>query len=145
MPLIKIGEALYTDGGIRHVALIRAAIDLGADEIICIVCQAGRLDAAFFDAGDLFKLGERLMDIVTNELVANDFESLKMRSDALELAPPPGSRQVMVRPVIRPPSTVNVDMRTFTVRDIADMIDTGHTVAKKALGVRAVGVTLTVA
>ena len=146
MPLIKIGDALYADGGIREVAPVQAAIDLGADEITCIVCQAKQLGAKNFNPRNFFQLARRFMDIITNEIVTNDIDRLKkesaLREEVLSAKNQPAQRTVRLQTVIRPSTEIDVDMESFTSEDIKQMISTGHDAAR-AVDVRAV-VTLTV-
>jgi hypothetical protein len=133
MPLIEIGKgAFHTDGGLREVAPLRAAIELLADDITCIVCQAEELDARTFKQGNLLELIERLMDIITNETVANDLRLLgnesKLRKDLLQAKGQEAKREATVR-TIRPIHSINADLKEFTAIDIKNMIRTGHSAA----------------
>jgi NTE family protein len=133
MPLKNIGGALYTDGGIRHVAPVQAAIKLHADEIICIVCQAEKLAALSLNAGNIFQLGGQLMDIITNALVTNDLDQLQretmLREELLRATNKTAQRRVSVYRVIRPAAEITADIESFTSKDIKEMISTGHAAA----------------
>jgi NTE family protein len=133
MPLVDIGGAPYTDGGLREVAPLQTAIDLGADDITCVVCQAKELAATNFNSRDLLQLARRLMDIITNETVTNNLERLKkeslLRETSLKALNQSPQRTVTVR-IIRPADEINVDMESFTSQDIKAMIDTGHYAAR---------------
>jgi NTE family protein len=74
MPVKWVGHLPYVDGGAREIAPLSKAIDDGADEVVCIICQPEQLGAAGFDAGNLMQYASRLMEVITNELVNNDVE-----------------------------------------------------------------------
>ena len=77
MPVKWIGKWPFVDGGAREIAPLNRAIEDGAQEIVCIICQPTKLEALEalkFDVGNLMQYALRLMDVITNELVNNDVE-----------------------------------------------------------------------
>ena len=81
VPVTLIGKSPYVDGGVREVAPLKRAIDDGAQEIICVVCQPESLQGVSFLPGNLADFALRLMDIVTNELVNNDRVHIRAAKD----------------------------------------------------------------
>ena len=74
MPITWVGNRPFVDGGIREVAPLNQACEDGAEKVVCIVCQPEKTSAVSIELGNLMQLSERLMDIVTNELVNNDLK-----------------------------------------------------------------------
>lgn len=136
MPFVDIGRQVLVDGGVRDVAPLRFAIDQGATEICCVVCQAERLDAVGINFRDLLPFGERVMEIVTNELVNNDlsYAELVNQHTPADGSPAPsgpfaGKRRLNIR-VIRPDRPIAVALDSFTSSDISRMIELGRAAAE---------------
>lgn len=144
MPLQVVDEkeVVLVDGGVRNIAPLAQAIKDGADSIVCIACQPAKLSSASFDRKDLFALVERLMDIVSNELINED---LALADYINTFCPADGSprleepfrncRRIPVR-VIRPAVELRLPLETFTPKDIAETIDIGRLTARQALVVK---------
>ena len=78
MPLFRIGTGWFYDGGLRELAPLKQAIALGATRIVVVACQpedVGPLEAGF-DRGDPLQLTGRVLEIITNELLNGDLETL---------------------------------------------------------------------
>jgi NTE family protein len=163
MPTSLIGDAAFVDGGIREVAPFRRAIEEGADEVVCIVCQPEKMQGASFNVGNFFKIVPRLMDIVTNELVNNDlqrfqkvndwvdaYEQFKLRlldkfqkyglkqnetdTIAKELHTLFGSKYRHIEiTIIRPQNEIVMDLLHFTSKEIRQAVEYGRDTAEKAL------------
>jgi NTE family protein len=137
MPLSRIGGGRYTDGGIREVAPLDTAIDLGADQVFCIVCQAKELAAKHFEPGNLVQLSEQIMDVVTNETVTNDLRRTERVNAMIRKNPIQALsfmqkevREVDIR-IIRPADPIALGIEEFTPADIARMIDSGKYAAER--------------
>lgn len=138
MPLSMIEADPYTDGGIREVAPLSRAIDDGADEIICILCQPENMQRAQFNCKDIIKLGEQLMAIVTNETVKNDVKHCEQINDLLRGIPQPitsgplkGKRHIELK-VIRPSDPVDLDLEKFDPIKIKSALTVGWDTSQKA-------------
>ena len=139
MPVSIIGDQPLVDGGIRDVAPLAPAIDGGADDIVCILCQPADMTGAKVSLGKLEEFAERVMEIVVNETVNND---LQRAQEINEHCPEDGSlvadgpykgyRRVSLT-VIRPPASLNVALTDFTVNDIKRLYEDGRAAARKAL------------
>lgn len=137
MPSVEIGGADYYDGGIRDLAPVGTAINLGATEIVAVVCQPRVLDRVAFPKGHVVAMASRLVDVVTNEIVVNDLRSVErvnqvvragdsMRIFGREYAP------IQWR-LVEPKSEIRVDIRNFTRGDIERMLEQGREMGRRAM------------
>lgn len=135
MPLVRVGGADYYDGGVRDVVPVGNAINLGAREIVCVVCQARTLAPAAFRRGHLVAMASRLMDIVTDELVRNDLRTVERINAELRARPGgAGGRYAEVRwRLVEPDREIDVELERFTRADIARMIDLGEELGARAM------------
>jgi NTE family protein len=142
MPITMLGGQPLLDGGLRNVTTLKAAIEDGADEIICVVCQARRVLGKNFDRTNLLQLADRIMDIATNEIVNSDLEwaeyiNTYCPEDGTPVVDGPmaGYRYVPIT-VIRPAEEPAIKLDDFEEKEIADLINTGRVAAKNALGTK---------
>jgi NTE family protein len=137
MPSVRIDGADYYDGGIRDLVPVGNAINLGATEIVAVVCQPRVLDTEVFPRGHVVAMANRLVDVVTNETVINDLRAVErinqivragdsMRMFGREYAP------IQWR-LVEPRSEIKVDIRNFTRADIERMIDQGREMGRRAM------------
>ncbi|MGE3615928.1 MAG: patatin-like phospholipase family protein, partial [Gemmatimonadales bacterium] len=86
MDLRVIAGESYYDGGLRDLAPLKRAIDLGATSIVCVACQPERVGdlGPEFPRGDPLRLVGRVMEIVTNELLNGDLATLVEVNQLLE-------------------------------------------------------------
>jgi len=163
MPYVTIGKAPYVDGGVREVAPLSRAIEDGAQEIVCILCQPRDLQGVSFQPGNLMAFALRLMDVITNELINNDLERFRKVNEWVEtfdqveadmetllnsrgvteagsqemrksLAELPFSEWRHIPiTVIRPENEIVLDLLHFTPAEIAEVIQQGRNIAKEAL------------
>ncbi len=142
MPISWVANQPLVDGGNRDVAPLKAAIDDGAEEVICVVCQSKHLPGSDLKKGSLAGLAERVMEIATNEIVNNDLEWAEYINwfcpdDGSKITSGPfaGSRRIKLT-VIRPATTPDISLTDFKRSDIMQMIDTGRYAARVELAKR---------
>lgn len=144
MPLQVVDEkeVVLVDGGVRNIAPLSQAIKDRAGRVVCIACQPQRLSPASLDRKSLFAVVERLMDIVSNELINEDLEwagyinaFCPEDGSARTEEPFRGCRKIDLR-VIRPLVDLRVPLEKFTPKDIADTIEIGRLTALQELVVR---------
>jgi NTE family protein len=122
----------YLDGGIRDVAPIGKAIDAGADDIVCVLCQS-RETTATFDPGNLMALADRVMEIVVNEIVNNDIKRAEDVNKQLAAGNDlQGKKQVKIT-IIRPNQPIGLDLSKFSEKEIVDTINSGYSTASSLL------------
>ncbi len=136
MPPSIIGKSPYVDGGARDVATLRQAIVDGADEVYCVLCQEEKTSPAAINSGSIVEFGERIMEIVTNEMVNNDIDRAATINDLLAkgaLKPEDKSgageyRQIDLK-VIRPAGPLNIELTDFGEEDIQRLLALGREAA----------------
>jgi NTE family protein len=140
MPLRTIRGVPYYDGGLRDIAPLKQAITLGAASIVCIVCQAADVTPYTKSVGDVLNLIQRVLDIVTNEIVANDLKTAENINSLLADLPPEMAahpflvnKRIIPITVIRPAAEITVSLDSFTRDDILRMIDQGRRDARTVL------------
>jgi NTE family protein len=124
MPSVHIKgqrKAAFLDGGLRVVAPLKAALEDGATEVVCVACHAEHIYDEPLNYRNLLKLIERVKDINVNQIVNSDIawaqsyvekEGLKGRS--LNLT------------VMRPHEPLHLDMLKFNSDDIVRLIVQGY-------------------
>ncbi len=139
MPIFMIGNRPYYDGGMRDIAPLKQAIDAGATEIICIACQPLKTGGADFNRGNILHLVDRVVTIMTNEILRNDLEYARFINEycprdgtPLESGPLRGYRYIPIR-IIQPAMPIEVQIDSFTRQDIAAMLTLGRYVARNVM------------
>jgi NTE family protein len=131
MPLQTIDGEPYYDGGLRDIAPLKHAIELGATQLVCALCQTVGVAPVepHFNQGDAFHLVSRVVAVVSNEILRNDIETFLKVNRQVEADP----NQPMVADkryipilVIRPLVPIPFDVEHFTPADIARMIEQGR-------------------
>ena len=133
MPLYRIGDQAYYDGGLRDIAPLKRAIELGAEEIVCVACQPAAVEPlpAGFGLGDPVALIGRVLEIVTNELLNCDLEAVATTNRLLiELGPKLSvlrGKRVIPLFVVRPNGKLAVEITKFGPVEVAGMVEAGLT------------------
>lgn len=137
MPSVRIDGADYYDGGVRDLVPVGTAINLGATEIVAVVCQPRVLDRDVFPKGHVVAMANRLVDVVTNEIVVNDLRSVERVNQVVRAG---DSMRVFGREyapiqwrLVEPKTEIRVDIRNFTRTDIERMIDEGRELGRRAM------------
>jgi NTE family protein len=131
IPLQTIDDQPYYDGGLRDIAPLKQAIELGATQVICALCQTVGVAPVepHFNRGDAFHLVSRVVAITSNEIVRNDIETFLeinrqiLIDDGQTMVA--GKRYIPIL-VIRPLAPIPFDVENFTPADIARMIEQGR-------------------
>ncbi len=129
MPITVIGGQPFWDGGIREVAPLKKAIDDGATKIICIACDPLKTGSARI-SGNIMELGNRLMEIVVNELVNDDIKVFERVNQMAGTPGPDKNHRKVNLTVIRPTQPLDIDLESFTEADISEALEAGHAAAK---------------
>ncbi len=139
MPLFEVGGEWFYDGGVRDLAPLKQAIRLGATEIVCVACQpadVGPLGAGF-NRGDPMALVGRVLEIVENELLNGDLETLvetnRLLVEAGEVRALKGKRVIPLL-VVRPAEKIEVEVTGFGPGDIERMVGLGAERAGEVVG-----------
>ena len=137
MPLRIIHNDPFVDGGIREVAPLKSAIDDGANQIYCILCQTEDTGQTDFNPKNPIELMDRLMGIMTNETINNDIRHCEEINDILAGVPHPvtegplrGKHHVDLK-IIRPPEPIDLNLETFTSEKIEKALKYGWAESQK--------------
>jgi len=124
MSPVKIGDRLWTDGGVREVTPLGAAIKRGATEIDVILCDppkptpwSPRNQAAVPG----FAL--RPIELLLAEIVENDLTVCGLKNELAELS---GKYKKLTVRVVRPSFDLEVDSLSFTSDTTARLVDLGY-------------------
>ena len=117
-PPIKIGKQLLTDGGVKEVTPLAAAIAAGATEVdVIMVSSRTRPDWAppksfLGKMTRLLSYGKRILDLMMQEIIENDLAQCLRINEDVKNARAPGKRYVEVR-VHRPETPLHESSLNF--------------------------------
>lgn len=126
---VKIGNDLWTDGGVRDVTPLAAAIDLGATEIDAVVCSPSGVKAGFPEVVNALKVAERSIDIMSDEIIENDLKLAGYVNRMVRAGAAPEKRYVEIN-VLRPENQLTDNSLDFDPRKLEAMMLVGYTDAK---------------
>lgn len=129
---VEINGELWTDGGVRDVTPIKAAIDMGATEIDVIMSshdveKMKNID----DDPNTIDVAVRTLEILTDEVIENDIKVANLINELVNAGLRPDKKKISIR-LIRPSSPLPGASLDFENKDIAKMIDLGLNDAQKA-------------
>ncbi len=137
MPVRMIREAPFVDGGIREIAPLSQAINDGATEIYCIVCQPKELNLSNFNRKNAIKLMERETAIVSNETVNNDIDRCFEVNEILRMDGTNGfkNKRHIDLTVVRPLESIKLDLEKFDTEQIRSAMKNGWERSQEERGV----------
>lgn len=130
---IEIDGKWWTDGGLREIIPIAAAIDAGATHIDVIATSPATPKYADLGATpDPLTLGSRYLDIMSDQIALDDIpKTLAINDMVLEgNSRVDGKRHVELR-IMQPADFLNHDSLAFDPTNLRDMFDQGYEDAKK--------------
>lgn len=131
---IKIGIHWWTDGGVKEITPLKSAIKLGADAIDVIITSPEKDLSDFTDNPNIIKLGPRIIDIMSEEIMLNDLaRALEINKLIKNGAIIPNKRYIDIR-IFRPDHTLVESSLVFEQEFIRPMIDIGYNDARKITG-----------
>ena len=133
MPVRRIAGEPYYDGGARDITPLAQAIHLGATEIVAIVCQPAATAPRELHLGKVTELIDRVLDIITNEIMLNDIDTL-LAINELVKAGKVEDKQFIPFALIQPERAIGVDITSFNQADIRAMVEQGRADADRVLG-----------
>ncbi|MEO0473698.1 MAG: patatin-like phospholipase family protein, partial [Bacteroidota bacterium] len=139
LPSWPIGESLFIDGGIRDIVPIRKLIECDIEEVVIILTQAAGLPLADIkEAGSIASFAERVVELVSHEILENDISQLRKinrdlsETEDRELKPLSRllDKRLIKHTVIRPAQTYEFSLQNFCQEDIQMMIEDGFQAAQ---------------
>jgi NTE family protein len=121
---IEIDGDLWTDGGVRNVTPVGAAIRAGAEEIDVIMCSSPGLGKPWNSKGkNALSLALRAIEIQADEIVCGDLKEAGLKNDLAERGA--DYKKVRIR-IQRPESELIDDSLDFTPSKITEMRERGY-------------------
>ncbi len=122
---IEIYGELWTDGGVKTVTPIAAAIDAGATEIDIVMTSP---DSSVIDNSEkpnALHVAMRVIDLMSDEIIDNDVKMALMINKALDSgADMPDKKQISFR-IVRPKEILIKNSLNFDPKEIERMMDIG--------------------
>ena len=132
---IKIDGEFWSDGGIREITPLKSAIMEGATEIdVIMTSPEGDMVQQYEEAPHLLKLGPRILDIMSEEILDNDLNrALEINNLIKDGATVPNKKYIPIR-IYRPEMDLTPNSLLFEQEYIRPMIEVGYRQAKMMTG-----------
>lgn len=125
---VMIDDHLWSDGGLKSISPLKAAIDLGATEIDLIVTHPQTRIKKFIINPNIFDIFIRSLDLATDKIMYNDIEKLEMYN---ELAKAGLCNKKFVKlNIIQPGTNLIENLLDFSPGKIQEMLKRGYDDAK---------------
>ncbi|MHA2280219.1 MAG: patatin-like phospholipase family protein [Promethearchaeota archaeon] len=125
----KIDNQIWTDGGIRNVTPLKAAIDAGADEIDVILTFTKDIKQDFENDDKTISLMLKVLDVMVQEIMDNDLEIAEMINEQVRQGRT-DKKEIKIN-IIRPEVSLSGDSLDFDPKLLSGMMNIGDDVAKK--------------
>jgi len=116
---VLIQNDLWTDGGIRTVTPIKAAIDNGATEIDIIMCSPENVQQNFKRSPSAFDVAIRSIDIMMDQVIDDDLDKALLNNQI------EGKKKIKFK-VIRPDFQLNEDSLNFNPKEAKKLQHLGY-------------------
>ena len=123
-PVMISGEP-WSDGGLRDVTPLKAAIKLGADQIDVVMCQPRTLAPKEMVGRNAVGFAQRSIDVLMAEVVENDLQICRWINRSIAAGFPTQKRQVQVR-VLRPEDGFPFGPLDFPPEELAKAVERGQ-------------------
>jgi NTE family protein len=127
---IEIEGELWSDGGVKEITPLKAAIDLGATDIDVIITSPNMTTSKFVKDPNSLDVIKRTIELMTDEINQNDIFKALMYNK-LVLAGCGGDKKLVNINIIRPDHNLIEDSLNFDPNSIKEMIEKGYNDAKK--------------
>jgi NTE family protein len=118
---VSLDGQVWTDGGVREVTPLRAALDLGATEVDIIVCAPENASYKFPKNLTTLKVAERSIDLMSDEITSNDLKIASMYNRLVRAGLAKPKREVKLR-VFRPKEVLLENSLDFEPAGIKAML-----------------------
>jgi len=131
IPIEMEGE-LWSDGGIKEITPLKAAISLGATEVDIIITSPKSNTKPFPEKPNAISVLLRTLDLMSDEIIENDLDKALLYNDmVVKGAAPPGKRFIKFN-IIRPHTNLTEDSLDFSPEKLQEMKNIGYSDAKSA-------------
>jgi NTE family protein len=126
---IEIENQIWSDGGIKEITPLQAAIDLGADEIDVIITSPEYDISTFDKKPNAINVLKRTLDLMSDEIMANDIDKALLYNKLVKANLASDKRYIKLN-IIRPEKVLIDDSLDFSPSKIKEMMDIGYSMAK---------------
>lgn len=127
---VKVGDEWHTDGGVRDVTPLKAAIDAGATKIDVILTNTPGVKKVDFENKKAVHVLIRSLDVIMDEVVENDIKFCYKLNDIAEQTGMPGIRKIDLR-IMRPATGLHGDSLDFKPKNIQRNYEQGYEEAQE--------------
>jgi NTE family protein len=127
---IELDGQLWTDGGVRDITPLKAAINLGADEIDVVVCSPNFVDKSFPKKPNVLSIMKRSIEIMSDEIDRTDLNKAMLYNDLVSSGVIIDKRNIPIR-IIRPNHHLTNNSLDFSPKLLKEMREIGYFDAKK--------------
>jgi len=120
---------IWSDGGVKEITPLKAAIDLGATDIDIIICAPEQNHTSFSNKPNSIDVLKRTIDLMTDEIVKDDVEKAILYNKLVLCGQAPGKKLINLN-IIRPDYNPTEDSLNFSQEEIQKMIKHGYKDAK---------------
>jgi len=126
---IEMEGQLWSDGGIRHITPLRAAIDLGATEIDIIITSPIADTKPFPVKPNAINVITRTLDLMTDQIISDDLNETIFVNEMVLKGDAPNKRYINLN-IIRPNKDLTYDSLDFSPDKLNEMKEIGYNDAK---------------
>ncbi len=126
---IEMEGQLWSDGGIKEITPLKAAIQLGATEIDVIITSPIGDTKPFPSKPNAINVLTRTLDLMSDEVISNDMQKSVLINDLVKRGGAPGKRFIKFN-IIRPEFNLTDDSLDFSPDKIKEMMAKGYEDAK---------------
>lgn len=131
-PPIRIGDDYWTDGCVRSVTPVRAAIDAGATHIDVILVSPKRSAHTFQKEPNALEVGLRAIDIMSNQLIDHDLKRAQLINKLVQAGVEKEKRYIHFR-IIRTKEPLVKNALHFSPKDAIRLQKLGYRDAKELI------------
>src|SRR5216683_2914720 len=127
---IQLEGQLWTDGGVKSVTPIKAAIDAGATFIDVVMCSPPNdASSKFMAKTNAIAVAQRAIDLMGDQIEDNDLKICNLVNNIVSLWGMPDKRHIELR-IIRPNSIILKNSLDFNPINLQRMFSQGYQDAK---------------
>lgn len=127
-PIMIDGE-LWSDGGLKHIVPIQAAIDLGAEDLDIVMCHPKQNTSTYTKSWGIKGFGLRCLDLMTDQIEDSDVKLTLLYNKLVNAGLAPDKKYLNVK-IIRPEKNLECSALEFDHEAIEKMIAQGYEDAK---------------
>lgn len=141
MPLMWVGNQPLADGGLRNIAPLSPAIDMGAKKMAVIAMKPDHLETveAKKEFGNIMKLLKRTISTLTSEIMNNDLNQVRKINGQIDAEIAAGGqtltagKRIIEFIEVRPEERLPINVTKFNTTDIDKLIRMGERDMKQQL------------